>query len=270
VLHLGERDATLYDDQGTVLSTWRNPLFAEASAEDLLQVVRTGGGEDAEELDEVAEAAWLGDLVVVVTLEGEVGLIDAQSGALKRRLKLAEYVETDGWPGLLAHRRRGVWLRKGEGAELLPRGQSLSDPGEPVEAMCPVGSAVVRAVSDRLGRLEPDGEVSWTTALEVHLLAVGRHLYAASGQDLILLDAETGRVRSRVADVLGDAEGMASTSDGHLWAWGGVEGESLVRCLDGNSGATRHTWELPADGAVFASGAAWVWTDDGMLVRLAR
>jgi hypothetical protein len=270
VLHLAERDATLYDNEGTVLARWRIPLFPEASAEDLLATVRSGGGEDDDEPDEVAEAAWLGDDVLVLTLDGVVGLIDARTGELRSREQLEAYEETDGWPGLVPHRRRGVWLRIGEGARLLPVGDTLPDTGDAAEALVPVGTDVVRAVGERLERIARDGTTAWTAALTPHLLAQGRHLYAACGPDLVLLDAESGVFRLRSEGAIGDAEGMVATSDGHLWTWGGVEGEPLVRCLDGATGSHRNSWDLPADGVAVGWGAAWIWTDDGMLVKLAR
>lgn|GEM_PF-5010583 len=270
VLHVADRDGTLYDDTGTVLSRWRIPLFPEASAEELLQVVRTGGGEEEDDSDAVAEAAWLGDRVVLLTLDGVVGVVDARDGALVRREQLDAYEETDGWPGLVPHRRRGVWLRVGEGGRLLPGPGALADPGEPVEALVPVGEGVVRAVGERLERLDREGKATWTVPLAPHLLAQGRHLFAAVDTDLVLVDAETGRERGRSRGAVGDAEGMVATSDGHLWTWGGLDGEARVCCLDGTTGAHRSSWALPADGVTVASGAAWVWTEDGMLVRLQR
>lgn len=270
VVHLDDRDTTVYGADGGVIAAWRIPLFPEADAENLLQTVRTGGGEDAQDHDEVAEAAWLGDDVAVLTLDGEVGVFDTETGTLQQRTAVEGYEETDGWPGLLPHRRRGVWLRDGEGARLLPDGQVLPDPGEPVEALCPAGPDVIRARGERLERLGADGQTQWSVELGVHLLALGRHLFAACGEDLVLLDADTGRIRQRAVGVLGDAEGFAALSDGHLWAWGGVDGEPVVRCLDGATGAHRRRWSLPADGVVVVSGAAWAWSDDGMLVRLAR
>ncbi len=270
VLHVADREATLFDDRGSVQARWRVPLFPEAAAEGLLSAVRTGGGEDAEMIDEVVEAAFWDDVLILLTLDGQVGLVDPAGGELLRREAIEAYEETDGWPGLLPHRRRGVWLRDGEGARLLPRGPVVPDPGTPVEALVPVGRDLVRALGDRLERLDPASQPVWTTGLGAHLLAQGRHLYVADGADLVLVDAETGRERQRSPDALGDAEGLVATSDGHVWAWGGLEGEALVRCLDGATGAHRRSWALPADGVVVGWGAAWVWTDDGMLVRLQR
>ena len=270
VLHLGERRATLYDDEGTVRNSWRIPLFPETATENLLQTVRTGGGEEAEITNEVAEAAWLGSQVALLTLEGEAALVDVATGELLQRFESVQYEETDGWPGLLPHRRRGVWLRDGEGGLLLPEGSILPDPGEEVEALCPAGRDLIRAVGDRLERLGEDGQVAWTTPMMAHLLALGRHLFVASGDDLVLLDPESGTVRRRAKGGLADMEGFAATSDGHLWAWGGTEGPAAVRCLDGDTGAHRRSWEIPADGVVTSSGSAWIWTDDGMLVQLAR
>jgi len=270
VLHLGDRDATLFDDRGAVLGGWRIPLFSEAAAEDTLAAVRTGGGHLSEDADALAEAAWLDGRVVLLTLDGEVGVAALTTGDLHERRSLEVYEETDGWPGLLPHRRRGVWLRDGEGATLLPGGAILAAPDWQVEALLPVGRAVARSGGGRLELIEPDGRVTWREDLDAWSLALGRHLFAAVDEDLVLLDPLDGTVRARHEGALSGLTGLTATADGHLWAYGAIDGDLRLVCFDGATGAQRRSWELPVDGVVFAGGGLWAWTEEGSLVRIAR
>ncbi len=104
--------------------------------------------------------------------------------------------------------------------------------------------------------------------MSARLMAVGRRLMVAEDDDLVLLNPDNGNATDRGDNALEGCNAMAVLSDGHLWAWGGFEGQPVVTRRDGRTGAALGSWELPADGVVTCGGAAWVWTDEGALFKL--
>lgn len=273
VLHLGERRARLFDEHGAELAAWDIPLFQHGQAASLLSAVRTAGGaEEDEDEDEVAEAAWLevgGQAgVVVLTWDGVLARLHAHTGEVLWRDRLAEYVETEGWPGLLGV-REGLLVRDGDGARRLPAGEPLAAPpgGAQVEALVAQGRAVARSWGGRVELVE-DGKVRWSSKVDARLLAWGRHLYAVEGDDLIVLDAATGNARDRSVGAMAGCTLLRAASDGDLYGLGGAEGSPLVVRLRGRDGAVLRRWAVPADGVAVARGRAWVWTDEGQLLAL--
>jgi len=273
VLSLSERSAVVYDDEGDVVSRWRIPLFPDSREEQTLSIIRTGGGSDLSDLDddEILEAAWLGDKVVLLTADGELGLIDPADGALLHRESLGDYMETDGWQGLTQLPRGKVLVRVGDDARILPSGATVAAPKRAVSALAVFGDQLFRAWGDRVESAPlPGGDgASWSVSLEARLLAVGRRLMVAEEDDLVVLETKTGNAMARNPGVLEGCNAMAALSDGNLWAWGGFEGDARVVQLDGRTGQTLRSWEVPADGVVVGGGAAWIWTEEGALVRLA-
>jgi hypothetical protein len=269
VVHLAGRSGALLDEYGNVQSRWRIPLFPDTREEQTLSAVRTGGGSDEESADEIAEIAWLEDQALVLTTEGELGLLDPTDGTLLHRESLGAYEETDGWPGLTQLPRGRVLVRVGDAGRVMPGGQQIAAPAGQVHALKISGDLIYRAWGSRLECATLGGEARWSLSMKARLLALGRRLMAAEGDDLVVLDAERGHGMDRNPEALEGCNAMAVLSDGHLWAWGGFEGSLRVARLDGRTGATLGEWELPADGVVVGGGSAWVWTDEGTLFKLA-
>lgn len=269
-LHVSDRDAALLDEDGAVLARWRVPLFPQDREAQLLSAVRTGGGSELDDADEVVELAWLDDRALLLTAEGELGMVAPEDGALLHRESLGDYAETDGWQGLTPLPRARVLVRIGDGGRVLPGGPEIAPPpGAEVQALLIAGSRLYRAWGGRVecASLAGDGG-GWSTSMRARLLANGRRLMAAEGDDLVLLDAESGKATDRSDGVLEGCNAMAVLSDGNLWAWGGFMGlPRVVRC-DGRTGAPLREWELPAAGVVTCGGAGWAWTEEGALYRL--
>ena len=273
VVSLSDRAGVVLDEDGDEVSRWRIPLFPDSRAEQTLSTIRTGGGSDLDDgdADEIVEAAWLGDQVLLLTADGDLGLVNPADGALVYREALGDYMETDGWSGLTPLPRGRVLVRIGDAARLLPGGETIAAPKREVDALVVFGDQVVRAWGGRVesAPLPGGGGAEWSVSLDARLLAVGRRLMAAEGDDLVVLETRTGYAVDRNIDALEGCNAMAALSDGNLWAWGGFEGEARVIRLDGRTGRTLSSWDVPADGVVTGGGAAWAWTDEGALLRLA-
>jgi hypothetical protein len=249
---------------GSEASVFRLPFLPDASAGAALAALREETGDAG---PSVEETVWMeGSRVAIVDANGTVWMVDAATGELHGRIALDP--QDDDGPANVWIIAGKLLLRTGGTLRLLP--DDIALPAGQTELVALARGTLFRAGGGRVEALD----LRTTGALwhadgmdDAWMLAVGRFLYVADGDDLLVLDPVTGEARERRSDACAGVARLEVLADGRLLLLGDTDDAPEIRSCTPR-GKELSTWNLPADGAAIEGGVIYAWTEDGSLVAL--